>query len=65
MRKNRLHPLAVLTISLACTSFLAGCPRQGEGPAERVGKTMDKGVGAVGTGVKKTGQAIEGAASGN
>lgn len=64
MRKNSLHPFAVLTITVACAGLLAGCPRQGEGPAERVGKTMDKGVGAVGKGVAKTGEAIEGAATG-
>ena len=41
------------------------CPHQGEGPAERVGKTADKGVAAVGRGVEKTGEVIQGAATGN
>jgi len=64
MRKSSYRPFAVLTLSLVCATLLAACPRQGEGPAERVGKTMDKGVGAVGHGVEKTGEAIEGAATG-
>ncbi len=57
-------PLAVVAIGIVCAAALAGCPRQGEGPAERVGKTMDKGVSAVGRGVEKTGEAIGDAAEG-
>ena len=64
MRQSTLSPLAILTISAACAAFLAACPRQGEGPAERVGKTMDKGAAAVGRGVEKTGEAIEDTATG-
>ena len=64
MRKNTLRPFAVLTIGVACATLLTACPHRGEGPAERVGKTMDKGVAAVGKGVQKTGSAIEGAATG-
>lgn len=64
MRKSSLRPFAVLTISAVCAAFLSACPHQGEGPAERVGKTMDKGAAAVGKGVKKTGEALEGAATG-
>lgn len=64
MRKSSLRPLAVLTISVACAAFLTACPHQGEGPAERVGKSMDKGAAAVGKGVRKTGEALEGAATG-
>lgn len=64
MRKNTRRPLLVLSLSLVCATLLAACPRQGEGPAERVGKTMDNGAAAVGRGVSKTGEAIEGAATG-
>lgn len=64
MNKNSRRSIAILTLSLACTGLLAGCPHQGEGPAERVGKGMDKGVAAVGQGVAKTGDAIQGAATG-
>lgn len=64
MRKNHLGIVSLVSLSLACAVALAGCPRQGEGPAERVGKTMDKGAAAVGKGVRKTGEAIEGAATG-
>ncbi len=39
----------------------AECP----GPAERVGKTMDKGVAKVGEGLEKAGEAIQGTAQGN
>jgi predicted small secreted protein len=59
-----MRPLAIVTVGAACSALLSACPRQGEGPAERVGKTMDKGAAAVGRGVTKTGQAIEGAATG-
>lgn len=67
--RNTMHtpirrPLAVLAIGLACSAFLSACPHQGEGPAERVGKSMDKGAAAVGRGVSKAGQAVEGAATG-
>lgn len=65
MRTSPLRPFAILTISAACAALLTACPHQGEGPAERVGKTMDKGVGAVGKGVEKTGEVIQGAAGGN
>jgi len=64
MQKKQFRTLAVWTIALASATLLTACPRQGEGPAERVGKTMDKGVAAVGRGVEKTGDAIEGAATG-
>lgn len=64
MRRSTLRSLAIMTISAACAAFLTACPHQGEGPAERVGKSMDKGVAAVGKGVAKTGEAIEGAATG-
>jgi hypothetical protein len=64
MRNFKLRPLTILAAAALCTTALAGCPRQGEGPAERVGKTMDKGVSAVGRGVEKTGDAIEDAAEG-
>lgn len=64
MRKNHFAGFGIVTIGLACAIALAGCPRQGEGPAERVGKTMDKGAAAVGKGVAKTGEAIEDAATG-
>ncbi len=57
-------PLIFATVGLVCTALLAGCPRQGEGPAERVGKSMDKGAAAVGRGIEKTGEAIQGAATG-
>lgn len=61
MRKTTVTALA---LGFLCTAVLAGCPRQGEGPAERVGKTMDKGAAAVGRGIEKTGDAIEDAATG-
>ena len=64
MRKIINRPLSVLAIGVVCAAALAGCPRQGEGPAERVGKTMDKGVSAVGQGIEKTGDAIEDTAEG-
>ena len=64
MRTFHARPPAVLILGVACATKLSACPHRGEGPAERVGKTMDKGVAAVGHGVAKTGQAIEGAASG-
>lgn len=62
--RNLKSPLSILAIGVVCAAALAGCPRQGEGPAERVGKTVDKGVGAVGHGIEKTGDAIEDAAEG-
>ena len=68
MRKLRSTEriLAVSFIAILSASLLSACPRRtGEGPAERVGKTMDKGVEAVGRGVEKTGDAIQDAASGN
>ena len=64
MNKSRRQPLAIVTISLVCATVLAGCPHQGEGPAERVGKSMDKGAAAVGRGIGKAGDAVEGAATG-
>jgi hypothetical protein len=64
MRQKYLRSFLTVTIGLACATLLTACPHRGEGPAERVGKTMDKGVAAVGRGVEKTGSAIEGAASG-
>jgi hypothetical protein len=64
MRTIRKSPIAVLALGVVCAAMLAGCPRQGEGPAERVGKTMDKGAAAVGHGVERTGDAIEDAAEG-
>jgi hypothetical protein len=64
MRTFRNSPVAMLAIGIVCAAALAGCPRQGEGPAERVGKTMDKGVSAVGHGIEKTGDAIEDTAEG-
>jgi hypothetical protein len=62
--RNLKSPLSILAIGVVCAAALAGCPRQGEGPAERVGKGMDKGVSAVGHGIEKTGDAIEDAAEG-
>lgn len=64
MRKTSLRPVSFLVVGAACAALLTGCPKQGEGPAERVGKTMDKGAAAVGRGIEKTGAAIEGAATG-
>lgn len=65
MHKNMIRPFAVLSISLACATILTACPHgRGEGPAERVGKTMDKGAAAVGRGVEKTGDVIEDTAEG-
>jgi hypothetical protein len=64
MRNSKLSPVLAVATGLICAAVIAGCPRQGEGPAERVGKTMDKGAAAVGRGVEKTGDAIEGAATG-
>lgn len=61
MRKSTF---TVAVVSLLVTTVLAGCPRQGEGPAERVGKSMDKGAAAVGRGIEKTGEAISDAATG-
>lgn len=61
MRTNKLF---ILAAGLACAAVLAGCPHRGEGPAERVGKGMDKGVQAVGHGIEKTGDAIENTAGG-
>ena len=53
--------LVISALSLgACRS-----DKPAEGPAERAGKTVDKGVAAVGHGVEKTGQAIEGTAKGH
>jgi hypothetical protein len=64
MCKRSLRPLAVLGISVFCAGLLSACPHRGEGPAERVGKSMDKGAAAVGRGIEKTGNAIEGTATG-
>jgi hypothetical protein len=64
MRQITLRPLAMFTIGAACATLLTACPHQGEGPAERVGKAADKGVAAVGKGVEKTGEVIQGAATG-
>lgn len=64
MRNHTLRPLAVVVLGTVCAAFLSACPHQGEGPAERVGKSMDKGAAAVGKGIQKTGDAIEGAATG-
>jgi hypothetical protein len=64
MRTLKNSPVAVLAIGVVCAAALAGCPRQGEGPAERVGKTVDKGAAAVGRGVEKTGDVIEDTAEG-
>lgn len=63
MRRKNLR-LFVVMASLASATLLTACPRQGEGPAERVGKTMDKGVSAVGHGVEKTGEVIQDTAEG-
>jgi len=58
--------LSVSVIVAVSATLLTACPhRSGEGPAERVGKSMDKGAAAVGRGVEKTGEAIQGAAHGN
>jgi predicted small secreted protein len=62
--RNLKSPLSILAIGVVCAAALAGCPRQGEGPAERVGKGVDSGVSAVGRGIEKTGDAIEDAAEG-
>ena len=56
--------VAVSIIAAASATLLTACPKRGEGPAERVGKSMDKGAAAVGRGIEKTGNAIEGAATG-
>lgn len=64
MSTNIQRTMAIAALGLVCATFLAACPRQGEGPAERVGKTMDKGVSTVGQGIEKTGDAIDDAASG-
>jgi hypothetical protein len=60
-----LRRIAVCTVAVLCAGVLSACPRQGEGPAERVGKTMDKGVAKVGEGLEKAGEAIQGTAQGN
>ncbi|MFN2426151.1 MAG: hypothetical protein ABR587_06855 [Candidatus Binatia bacterium] len=57
-------PSYLVAAVAVCAAVLAGCPRQGEGPAERVGKTVDKGAAAVGHGIEKTGDAIERTAEG-
>jgi hypothetical protein len=64
MRTFKNSPIAILAIGVVCAAALAGCPRQGEGPAERVGKTVDRGAAAVGRGVEKTGDVIEDTAYG-
>lgn len=64
MSSFRLRPVSVLLVASFCAAALAGCPKNGEGPAERVGKSMDKGAAAVGRGIEKTGDAIEDAATG-
>lgn len=64
MRNSKLSRVLVGVTGLVCAAVIAGCPRQGEGPAERVGKSMDKGAAAVGRGVEKTGEAIGDAAKG-
>lgn len=64
MLKKNLGTIGLATVTLVCAVALTGCPRQGEGPAERVGKSMDKGAAAVGRGIGKAGDAIEGAATG-
>jgi hypothetical protein len=64
MRSTKLGLMSVAAIGVICVTALSGCPRRGEGPAERVGKTMDKGAATVGRGVEKTGDAIEDAAEG-
>jgi hypothetical protein len=64
VKKNRTSRIAVLGIAVVCSIGLTACPhRHGhhEGPAEKVGKTMDHGAAAVGRGVEKTGEAIQGA----
>ena len=64
MNRNTSRRLTLAVVALASATLFTACPRQGEGPAERVGKTMDKGAAAVGHGIEKTGEAIEGAAEG-
>lgn len=65
MKNDKAKKLGVLAVVLCCATFLTACPhRRGEGPAERVGESMDKGAAAVGRGVEKTGEAIQDA-SGN
>jgi len=64
MRTSNRKTFFLLAAAIACTTVLAGCPHQGEGPAETVGKTVDRGVGAVGHGIEKTGDAIEDTAEG-
>jgi hypothetical protein len=60
MKKKRLSAIAVLGIAVICSITLTACPnRRGEGPAERVGKTMDDGAAAVGRGVEKTGEVLQ------
>ena len=61
--RSRL-PLAAFF--LLVLPLLAGCPRQGgEGPAERVGKSIDRGAAKVGEGLEKAGEAIQDAAGGS
>jgi hypothetical protein len=60
MRKI-INIIAFALAALALAFGLSACERK-EGPAERAGKQLDKGIESVGKKIEKTGQQIQDAA---
>jgi len=62
MMKFRNSAIAAAAIG-ALIAGLSGCQKQ-EGPAESVGKEIDKAIGTVGQNIEKAGEKIQDAAKG-